>query len=640
MTTSDRRQFLTLAIGGAGAFGAGALANRPVAGPAGDENALMQAVQAKLATIEQIDKGLVLAPGLRRLFADGATIAGPVGPGRYLLTANPLRAIVMLPIRHRGRQFDIAVRAVFAPSASDSVALVSLDEAVIDPLAGLDTPIGHAEIDMADPQTHYDRLATEGGGVLSIPPGKFALNLILHSRHVHLTGAGRGATLLVPRDPETPVLRALYRDGSWDYVTIANLTIGGTNGRGIGFAAGADTYVRGDEFAGRTRLVNVGFSDLTVAIKRQAGQIGLTLDQCGFGAADWHLYSSANTPNRGEIMHAGILTARDCHFTGARLGVAHIDSPVAGTGGVLFDNCVMERNPGFVFHVPAFANMEGVTDFVVRDCWNEANATAGTVTIGMQSKTVCYASFSNTGMVRFSGTPLGSLRLQDAVVETRNCPLDNLTLVEKDSSSTLRHDDARGFGSYAPIGLVTSVAAAAQSEPPGRALTFVIPHRTHIGVVPDADVRLSQTSGAPFVLVGSEATATHSVNSAVLPGMTVAQQVALRQGMRIFPPPVTIPAQSWIVWLFAYQLVAGTGPFFQVSGDRGISARRRLDSPGWETVGGMAEVAPGAQSVSLWMIQEDAAAEVRLGGYNLVAFKDRQAALNFLNSNILAITKG
>lgn len=645
MLSADRRDILSALLGGAGALGIGAggsaLLGAQSASDASVGEKIMSAVAVRLSDLAALRQAVRRPSPLARLFADGATLAHPVVAGRYLCGGDPLHAIALLPLRYHGELLELPVAALFAGDTADNLQLLAIESGSADPFDQTRSPTATFTTEGSiDLQRDYDRLAAAGGGVLAIAPGQFATNLVLHSRHVHLSGAGRGATRLVPRDPMQPVLRALYREGSWSYVSIANLDIAGLARRGTGFVAGADSYVAGDEFAGRTRFVNVGFSDLDIAIQRPAGQIGLMIEQCSFGAADWHIHCTSNAAGRGEIMHAGVLTARDCHFTGARRSVAYFNSPVPGTGAVLFDNCIMERNPGFVFYVVSFPNVDGTTDFIVRDCWNEDNATGGTVSIDGRREPARYASLRNIGMIRFEGTPLGSLALHDAVVETWHCPLDRLTFVDRDRSSTLRHHEARGFGGYAPIGLALSIAAAAQSEPPGRALTFALPPRTRQVTLPDADVRLSITGAAPLELVGTQSVATQSTRGGILPGVATSQRVALRAGMKVFPPPVTIPRGAWIVWLFNYRLMAGAGTFFQVSGDRGISARRELTNSDWETLGGVAEVAPGANEVSLWLIQEGASADILLGGYNLVAFANRQAAIDFLNTPNFAVATG
>jgi hypothetical protein len=114
------------------------------------------------------------------------------------------------------------------------------------------------------------------------------------------------------------------------------------------------------------------------------------------------------------------------------------------------------------------------------------------------------------------------------------------------------------------------------------------------------------------------------------------QRIDLRAGMRVFPAPIVVPPASWLVWLFSYRLLSGTAPFLQVSGSRGISARRPLTATDWQTLGGIAAVAPGASDSSLWLIQDAGTAGLLIGGYNLVAFPDRQRATHFLNSDILA----
>lgn len=645
MFDTNRRAMLRGALGLAGATAtSGATASATTfaqsSATGGISASMITAIEQQLSSLSgSIGKLAMSPPALRDLFRDGAVITERIGPGRYIAMPEPTRALVLLPVRHHDVSIDVPVVVNFTGRSAGDLRIASLALASGNPIDALRSP--SAEPDSAvradDLQARYNQLATAGGGVLTLPPGTFAVNLVLHSRTVHLTGSGRRATQLVPRDPKQPVIRAAYREGSWDYVTIANLDIAGAGGHGIGFAAGADAYVVGDEFAGRTRLVNIGFSDLDISVQRRAGQIGLLIDQCGFRNADYHLISVANPAGKGEAMHAGIFTARDSHFTGARVAVAHFDSPTAGTGAVLFDNCIMERNSGFVFHVEAFADVDASTDFVVRDCWNELNATAREVTINGRREKVCYASLRDAGMVRFDGTPLGSLTLRNAVVDTYRCPLDNLQAIDSDPRSSIRHHEARGFGSYAPLGLTTSVAAAAQSDPPGRALCFILPHRKSLARLDKDVAHIASRGDVPIRLTGTDTLVTQPANDAVLPDTRTSQRIQLRQGMQLFPAPVAVPENSWLVWLFAYKRLSGGGTFFQVSGDRGVSSRRAMDSSAWQTLGGMAELAQGARELSLWMLQDEGAADILLGGHNLLSFDTRQRAVDFLNSGNFAI---
>ncbi len=77
------------------------------------------------------------------------------------------------------------------------------------------------------------------GGTLFFPRGRYRLSLKLTSRNVHIVGEGRGASILNPVLPGGTVLRALYREGSWDAVTISDLTLLGVGkNHGNAFAAG------------------------------------------------------------------------------------------------------------------------------------------------------------------------------------------------------------------------------------------------------------------------------------------------------------------------------------------------------------------------------------------------------------------
>lgn len=562
------------------------------------------------------------------ILAKGGRIGGAIAPGRFLATRDPLRLYARIPMVSPTGPFDLALTAHFVEAPSGTLALMDADECPIDPFASIAaaSAVGPSMLGPAW-QAQYDRLADGPGGVLALPAGLLSVNLILHSRRVHVVGAGRGATILQPADPTRAVLSAEYREGSWGYVTIANLDLDGAGSGAIGFSAGSPRYVAGDEFSGRTRFENVGIANFRRAIVRTAGQIGLILQSCSFGRAETHLLSRGSAGTPGEPMHAGILTARDCHFQGARVSVARFESAVAGTGGVVFDNCIMERNPGIVFDIDGFANADMTTDFLVRDCWNEDNGTKA----GAGGPGVPYASIRNAGLVRFEGTPLGPLSIRNSAVETYACPLDALTSVDADSDSTLRHHEARGYGSMVPVGLALSVAAAWQSDPPGRALTFEVPDRDY-SIWPEGGRLLtSSRADTPETWLGS-----HSVETIPVPARLGAgrqgQRLALSPGARLFPSPVAVPADSWLVWAMTYRLDSGAPPTMQVTGDRGISTARSADSQTWQTVGGMAKVALGTLSTSIWFVQGAEAGVVDLAGYCLAVFARRQDAVSFLNA--------
>lgn len=488
--------------------------------------------------------------------------------------------------------------------------------------------------DSAAIQAAYDALATRGGGTLFFPPGLYRLSLRMTARNVHVRGAGPGATRLVPPAKSAIVLNALYRDASWQYVTISDLDIVGVDGGGTGFQAGADRYVAGDEYAGRTRLSNIHFRDLDRCVARPHGQIGLTIEDCTFGGAEFHIWGRSHPESPGDRMHNGNLVVRHCHMDGARKAVFFVDGPETGTGQIIFDGCIMEANPGFVFFANNINSADSVPGMLAKNCWNEANGANPATVIEGQSHPTRYARFRNSSFVRFDDTPIGSLSLVNSVVVTENCALDQLRGLDLDANSTIEHFRARGFGSYVPLGRVNSVAAAYQSDPPGRALTFSMPHRTALTVAERPHALLRNACLAPIRFTGSAARETVTVADGVLPNATTAQELIVGPGESLFPPAVDMPPESWLVWIHAYRLVSGPPVGFSVTGGRGVSVDRPLDSSSWETLVGMAHTGPGGNDISLWHNGGAARSVVRIGGYNLLAFATRQRALDFINGNM------
>lgn len=625
----DRRTILTGAgLGLALPLGASAQA-APTASPGTAMQALMLDMIADLPAVAR--GNFRASPAIARVLARGGRLASPLTAGRFIASADPLRLFALVPVGVDGAVVDFPLMASFVARADGTIDLVEVSESGFTPFTASASRFetAHSGLPAArvNWQAEYDRLASGAGGVLALPAGRLKMNLKLHSRRVHVVGAGRNATILQPADPRLPVLSAHYRDGSWNYVTIANLDLDG-GGTGVsGFAAGSASYAPNDEFAGRTRFENVGFANFRTSISRTAGQIGLILEACVFGKAGVHLLSRAIGEGPGEAMHAGILMARDCHFSGATECVSRFESSVAGTGGVLFDNCIMERNEGIVFDIAGFANADQTTDFLVRDCWNEMNGA------GARSRDVRtpYAAIRDAGMVRFEGTPVGPLLLRNSAVETHACPLDALSWIDVDADSTLRHHQARGFGSMVPLGLATSISAAVQSDPAGRALMFEMPPRDYAVKPTGGKILAASTAGTSETWLGSETIVSQTVEADAT-DRRAAQRIALPAGARVFPPPVAIGKESWIVWSITYRHVSGGVPVLQVTGDRGVSFARPAQSRQWQTLGGMAKVAAGAQEVSLWFSQGARSGVIDFDGYCLAAFARRQDALSFLNA--------
>jgi hypothetical protein len=394
-------------------------------------------------------------------------------------------------------------------------------------------------------QQAYDQLARTGGGILFFPPGEYAVALKLSSRTVSLAGAGMGSTRLVPARPGEPVLQAVYTSGTWSVVEIADLEIRGRDG-GTGFLAGHRSYQPGDEYAGRTRSVRYCFARWIAQSTGPPARSAYGSMGCVFEGGKRHLVGMGHD-GPGDPMHAGNLIARDCHFQGAGLAVCHLRSKPTGSGQIVFDNCIFELNSGYVLLVEQLNNLDATPSLTLRSCWNEANATAASVHIDGHASKPAFADLTNTGMVRFEDTPVGSLRLRNATVTTLGCPLDRLTIEAQDAASTVEHYAARGFGSYQPAGLVHSVAAAYQFLP-NRNLFFTMPARQR---------RTPTSSDARLLLGGWREQVAFVDASTGVPVYPVGQGWRVNAGQQLrFSSVASIAPSQWVAWLFQYELLA------------------------------------------------------------------------------------
>lgn len=567
-------------------------------------------------------------------------IRAPVAAGQFLLGPNDDVVRYFPTFGDHDRVFSLEVTMLLASGSAQSIREIRIaDPARFAPAVAVTVDVpGDGRTDVsAEVQAIYDALVRRGGGTLQFPPGSFKLSLTLGSRNVQVRGAGRVATQLLATGPNAVVLRGAYRSGTWDTVTISDLTVtGGETITGVGFRAGGDKPVNDDEFVGRTRFENVRFANLDTCIDRPRGQIGLSIENCQFEDARVHLSGNARKQTGRALMHGGNMLIRGSHFQRASEAVVRIDSNVTGSGQITFEDCIMESNPGMVFDIRNLNANDSVPALVVSRCWNEQNATAKNVSIDGDVQPPVYARFVNCSLVRFDDTPLGSLTMHNSVVRTSDCSLDQLKTVKQDADSLIEHTRARIFSGAVPPGQVNSVEATYLNEA-GRGSSFWLTHRQGLSKAYQGNLRISNHANRPIAFSGNQVTASVPVNDAVLPGSTVGQRLRLEPGMEVFPPSVALEAGQWIAWLYLYRHIEGAVPTLSLTGSAGLTLETPLDAPDWRTLGGMTRVPAGAKNISFWHRCTATPATIHIGGMNLLTFDTRQAARDFLNSGLFAI---
>lgn len=490
--------------------------------------------------------------------------------------------------------------------------------------------------DSAAFRSAYQQLDRAGGGTLLVPRGAYRASLELTSRRVHLRGEGRGVSVLAPPAPGSPALRALHSEPSWDAVQISDLSVRGLNGRGIGLVCGGDRYRRHDEYVGRILLQRVGFAELDRCVVRPYGNIGLYIDGCTFGPANYHLWTATRAPREADPMHGGAMVVSRSHFTGFAEAAIYLESPAHEGGQVVFTDNVFELAEGFVLYVRGFAGAGGVPGITFARNWNEQTATGRAIEVeGQAHARASFLHARNSMPILFEDTPLGSVDLAGTSVETRNCALDNLLEAQLDQGSQLVHHQARQFSGLAP-GLCRSIAGP--TGPRGlRTPWFRMPLPGNFSrAFADAVLQRFDASG-PIEFTGNRRARSETVADAALPGQAAGQQLTLEPGDTLWPAPgFAVGANRWLVTLYLYRRMAGPPVGLQLTGQAGLSGEARLAADGWEMLVNVSENASGAQTgEGLWhRADRRARTTVRIGGLAVLAFPDRQRAIDFTNANL------
>lgn len=482
-------------------------------------------------------------------------------------------------------------------------------------------------------QRRYDALAAGAGGTLDIPAGTIAVSLDIHSRRVNLRGAGRVATILQAPDPRSPALAVRHADASWDAVTISDLTVqGGGNRTGVGLG-----YRNDDDaiYAGRTILRNVKFANLDICISRPRGNIGLWIEDCQFESANYHIRGEGRTTHNGDVMHNGVLTARRCCFQQAAAAVFRSHSDVAGSGQIVFEDCIFENNPGSIIVLERFESRDAVPGVTLRSCWNENNATSvATLRLANHDQPPVFLFADRVASIECIDTPVGRVALfGDTSLTTRGCALDLFEVTHADAAASVVHHDARVFGDRNIAGLTVSVTNANQKNKDSSGSIFRLPHRYAIIRPEITGVHSISLCHSSFILNGSRQIATKAVQDAILPSRTSSQEIVIAQGDQVFLNAVAIPAGVFVAWTFCFKLVQGAPPTFQVTGSSAVTAIAPLDSKDWTTIGGVTFVPVPIKQLGFWL-RGSGNARLRIGGYQLICFPTRAAANELLNDRL------
>ena len=475
------------------------------------------------------------------------------------------------------------------------------------------------------------------GGSLFFPRGQYRVSLELSSRNIHIIGEGRGASILRAVTPDGTILRAVYRQGSWDAVNIADLSLTGAGKlQGNAFVAGSDAYQKHDEYTGSTFFNRVQFTNFDKCISRPYGSIGLWVDGCQFGTANYHFWSkNAEDAGESDMMHAGCTVISRCHMDYFAKAMFYLDSPNGDCGQIVFENNIFESGPGFVIYIQSFSSSGGVPGMSFRNNWNENNATAKELVIeGKRHRNAQFLYAQNaTSAIRFEDTPLGDCMLLNSGVETHSCSLQNLTASDVDSASTVAHHYARMF-SGTSVGLVNSIAHTSNTKGLRTAwYRMAVPNvRTSL---PVGEPMLNVDTNKPISFVVESVAKSSIMPDAGVLGNSAAQRFSInQQADNPFLETIVLNGSGWLVSQYIYKLVDGSPIMLTVTGTAGISGGGSLSSQQWQMLVNISRFEFTRPERLTFYHRSAGNSVMMLGGAAMTQFNRLQDAIDHVNSGL------
>ena len=227
------------------------------------------------------------------------------------------------------------------------------------------------------------QLAIDAGANVYFPEGVYLCNVQINS-FFKWQGDGSQKSVIKPASTATPAVMFMYEDFSWEYCSVNDIGFESATQQGTAFSFGnPSTYTVGQENIGRVVFNRCSFSNFNIGVLKPYGNIGNEYNYCTYSGNNYgHFAQSNNIPNpSAPIMHCGNDVWNGGHFQGNLISCVAILNNQTGGGQWLFNGVVFEVNAGFAVFCDRGALSNFYMPLVINNCWDEANASAASVTI-------------------------------------------------------------------------------------------------------------------------------------------------------------------------------------------------------------------------------------------------------------------
>lgn len=483
----------------------------------------------------------------------------------------------------------------------------------------------------------YINNALSIGYKIKIPKGTYSANIVISTALFDIVGEGMDDTIIVPYSNTLPAIKNMADPGSsnfWMRSRISDVSLQGVGSVGNGFTFGDPAvFVSGNERIGRVDFANVGITGFNKGVFKTCGNIGNTYTNCRIQSNNYNFYAQSDdyASASAATMHTGFDEWNGGAWGYAALANIFIKDRKLGKGGWIFNGVDLEGSPGYCVVALADGTFDAVPDLIFDNCWMEANATGGSITIDGLTGTITglprdiYASNIKSAVAK--GAYLGKLTLLNGTnFIADKCGADTFTAgifnLSKDASSTFIAD-----GWTYTTGMSTNLTMAPYATTTDNSsINYTGVMNTVPGAiaapVKDYAVLLGYSGTAPIVGGGGGYNGT--VVSDGMTFNTCSEYVVNAAASRIVPDVVATVGKYYAI-SYQVRLVSGNNAYVYAAN---MAAAQLIDHAQWRQYSFVKKATVTGAGFS--MNSSGTSSTVRIGAMQIVEFDTAQEAYEYL----------
>lgn len=475
------------------------------------------------------------------------------------------------------------------------------------------------------------------GEMVHLPAGTYLANIVINTSTFYLYGDGMSRTIIKPYSTSLPAIKNMADPGAanfWLRSSIRDLALQSSGGVGNGFTFGDPAvYASGNERIGRVDFTNVSITGFNKGVFKTCGNIGNAYYNCRIQNNNYNFYAQSDDYASGgaATMHTGFDKWEGGAWGYATLASIFIKDRKLGKGGWVLNGVDLEGSTGYAVVALADSTFDSVPDLVLDNCWVEANATGGSITIDGLTGTIVgtprdlYLSGIKSAVAK--GMYLGKLTLLNGTnLIADKCGVDTLTAgifgLTTDASSTFVVD---GWTYTTGMKQALTLAPYATTTDNG-SVTYTGVMNTVPGAVSapvrDYTVLLGFSGTAP--IVGGGGGYNGNVVSDGMTFKTCSEYVVTGSANRIVPD-VTATVGKYYAVTFQARLASGSPAYIY---GYNMTNGQLIDHSQWRQYSFVKKATTAATGFSA--NSSGASSTLRIGAMQIVQFDTAQEAYEYL----------